>query len=126
MAVLSKFPGLKVSVRVQGVPVEEYDNDEEGSKPGSLSKYIESKSEEEFDVKFKIPKRIDTPADLRFRLFLDGKLVDRKIIRGSKWQRQSYSFKVSGTKSKVNGEWEIRNFMFSPLSIGEFNAASYS
>ena len=70
MAVLDAYSSIKVQIVVNGVPLQEYDDDEESATPGEVVKYVEAASGAVFEIQHKITPRWPRH-DLLFQYFVD-------------------------------------------------------
>jgi hypothetical protein len=95
MAVIPDLLGFEITVCVDGTPLPEYADDEPeeetlpvtfGETPAakSISKYIESETDQEFAIGLTIssPFKVDCPS-LGFSLLIDGVRIAKTIFRGS-------------------------------------------
>ena len=81
MAILPAFPGLTVEILVNGVPLQEYDDeDEELESPNTIAEYIEARSGTQFSVRCISSQRLPVP-DSTMQIFLDGTQVTSTLHR---------------------------------------------
>lgn len=91
MAILEDVPGLSVVVKVDGKNAMEYDDDDEpdGDVPEhqaavTVHKYIESVSDTDYGLELAVEPVFDFDfPTLSCQLYIDGRLVDRPILRAS-------------------------------------------
>ncbi len=92
MAVLAEVPGLEVTIRIDGVDLQEYEDDEEQEVAGgpiaeyqasrTITKYIESISDKEFAIQIKLlPGFPMTSATLETPIHIDGKLMITPVFQ---------------------------------------------
>lgn len=108
MAILDVVPGFEVSVRVNGEPLKEYDDDEDvvAEKPGAIGeyqkarticKYIEAMSNTEFTVHLTVGTsfNMDSPG-LSTPIFIDGKCANEPGFF-----KQNYTASIQGNRILV-------------------------
>ncbi|KAF2651346.1 hypothetical protein K491DRAFT_98202 [Lophiostoma macrostomum CBS 122681] len=126
MAVLDAVPGLKVQVFVNGLPLLEYEDDEDveqnRERDDVVTKYVEATSGANFEIRYTLGTDIwtvDSPGhDVQSSLVMDGKRVE-KICYSYSPHRASAISKLSGVLSYRHGQWTIQRFRFSALNIDE-------
>lgn len=115
MAILK---GLKAEVIVNGVPVQEYVDDEEENPPKTIIKYIEATSGAQFGVRFSFTDDFRPRHDVVVSVYVDGKYGDANVIEAYKLPSR-YDREIFGSREKVNGRYYQRDFCFAQLTIGE-------
>lgn len=121
MAILRSVSGLKVSVCVNKVPLEEYDADEDELPTNAITKYIEAVTGCNFEVYFTIFSpfafaRYDVVANLN----VDGKYMDSFVIGQDEfYHRSGWTFTGKKTTNENGNHWFVQKFQFSQLNIGE-------
>lgn len=132
MAVISALRGIQVTIRVNGNPLPEYEDDEDGEEGSrgpdritpkhKVSKYIESTEGQEFGIGFSVshPYEMDCPA-LEFTLTVDGQKFAGRIIEKSEYNsRGSWAGSRNGINKGKPGETGIfRAFTFSTIKTCE-------
>jgi hypothetical protein len=127
MAVFDFIRGLKVEINVDGVAVQEYDDNEEedddlvGAKQyqasRSVNKYVEAISGKNFEVVITVgpPYTFDCPT-LMFEVIVDGKNVAQPLFESSTYNRtNSNPFPVSGVMIEEVGKDVLKPFKFSEI-----------
>lgn len=121
MAVIDEVPGMEVTVVVDGKPLHEYTDEEDGDKkPESPTKtvYIESREDQAFHIDFEV--RYGNFAykgdQLAWELYLDGVEAQNGFLQyvDHREERESRSIRDIYVK-KANG-WTGKNMLFSKLS----------
>ncbi|KXJ96433.1 hypothetical protein Micbo1qcDRAFT_170261 [Microdochium bolleyi] len=129
MAVISNVPGIRVTVRVNGEPLTEYDDPEgESNECGTVTKYIEATDGAEFTVVTEVLDDYNWDYknhELGNRIYVDGKLMRAKQLRQS---MSTKMLEVSGTKEKLpnTGQWMFRRFKFAPINTVLVESSSQS
>ncbi|KAF4626757.1 hypothetical protein G7Y89_g11399 [Cudoniella acicularis] len=132
MAILHDLPGIKVTVYMNGKPVEEYDDDEEFAPPSralvanndgkpivkTTTKYIESITDQEFSIYIDItnPFKFDCP-NIGPTVFIDGFKASRTNILRSDYTSHTVSQVIKGAyerdvRRKIQ---KFRHFKFSKV-----------
>lgn len=119
MAVLSKYPGLEVTVVVNGQPLQEY-NDDDGENPQSsaVTKYVEAQSGARFWVEFRFKPPFPVYYGVQVLLSIDGKALVAHCLYANEIYQYISRWKSAGWKR--NGEWVEQRFCFSKLDIGNY------
>ena len=116
MAILPDVRGLRVEVHVNGAPLKEYDDDEDAP-PQTVSKFIESVSGAEFEIRYFFEPPFPTIHGVKAEIRLDGKLM-----RGSLHQKHelidSRGHRCDGATSHLGGQAFTSRFNFAELKIG--------
>ncbi|KAB8304358.1 hypothetical protein EYC80_003766 [Monilinia laxa] len=127
MVVFSKLPHLGVSVQVDGVNVQEYDDDEEITvKPGpvgeyqaarTVSKFIEAVDGAEFGVKCSLSPQFkrDSP-NIEVAVYVDGNYASGLVIRDTDFSALLEGRVIRTSDSSRNGD-VMQKFRFSRLDI---------
>lgn len=121
MAIVPGCPGLVVEVLVDGVPLQEYndDEDEEGS-PGITTKYIEAHSGSSFTIRFSYANSLPVHPHL-VRISLDGQRIYTRFYLNSV-PRQKHA--IESRISKIGEQTVCRKFQFRELDISTSNFVS--
>ncbi|KAF8860115.1 hypothetical protein BDZ45DRAFT_649240 [Acephala macrosclerotiorum] len=138
MAILDKVPGLEVTFCVDGMPLEEYDDDEELTlgKPGAIgeyqvartvSKYVEALSDKEFSINVKMDSSFsfDCPS-IATPINVDGKLATAPVLIKANYATSLHGNRiVTPIVRKVDGVYVaapgndkqqfLKKFKFSPI-----------
>ena len=113
---LAAVPGVEVYLRVNGVPLHEYDDEEhEDESHLKAVKYVEAASGSKFSVFFKADKSqlgADKRDVVECAIFLDGMEICAKILDTFR----SLSFNIPGRNSIVNGQHMLQEFTFTDLN----------
>ncbi|KAG9190579.1 hypothetical protein G6011_08667 [Alternaria panax] len=117
MAITADYPGIRIEVRVEGVALQEYDDDEEQPSGTTITKYIEATSGVTFDMRFGITPKWPG-SSIMFYTHLDG-----RYVRGHFAQQQSYRGSssvqiIEASTYTKDGQWFKARFAFSALNIG--------
>jgi hypothetical protein len=115
MAVHDDCPGLKAEILVDGKPLEEYAYEEENELPKTTTRYVECRSDSEFQIRtnFKPPF---APMDIALLTWLDGTSVSRRILRKHNLLTQPCI--QSDMLWKKDGAWRASRYLFSSLNVG--------
>ncbi|ESZ96955.1 hypothetical protein SBOR_2637 [Sclerotinia borealis F-4128] len=131
MVVLDKLPGLEVNIEVDGVKVQEYNDDEEVEvKPGrvgehqasrTVSKYIEAIDGAEFSIKCFLPTQFKMNApNIQVDVAVDSNYAQGRLIP----QCEAGSFKefqgprmFHPSSGNAAGRWTLQKYRFSKLDI---------
>lgn len=117
MAITTGYPLLNVEVLTNGIPLEEYNDEDERPGPGSVIKYIQSQSGDEFDIRCQLSSPWPDYS-LMLEVYLDSKWV-RGAYMMQKGCKEFTNVKIiDGQRYKKNGEWYLRRFCFSELQTG--------
>jgi hypothetical protein len=138
MAILDKAPGLDVCILVDGVPLQEYPDDEEETVEESdaakyrasrtVTNYVESASNKEYGIRIKLGTqfRFDYPT-LQVYVKVDGKVVRQPILHRSDYENMpSLKRIISGVPAgELNSEGRqlMKNFKFSEIELSTLNLA---
>jgi hypothetical protein len=121
MVIPTFCPGVNIEIIVNGQPLVEYEDDDEGPPaPNTVTKYIEAQSEAHFAVRVAVGKAFHFPAgDLQVQITLDG-----KIVRGRIWNTEnlsSLSGKIIDSRSCSLSSMAntVQKFRFIPLDLGK-------
>lgn len=126
MAVLEAIPGIKVTVRINGVDCLEYDDldvpEQQLSHPTS-SKYIESPDNTEFTLCFSVQKDYnwgDKIHCLTFRVWVDSTWIGGRIIYKNNLTNGQYEEVVKGQDIFCDNtkSWFNHALKFSTVKIG--------
>lgn len=119
MAVTDTFPAMIAEILVNGVALQEYDDDEDNTVPSTKAvKYIEAVSGAEFAIRYRIDER--PQYDVRLDFCLDGKSATNKILQLDRFCGGSIENVLAGVSSNKDGEWVQSNFTFSDLNIRKY------
>ena len=124
MAILDLF---ECQVLVDGVPLQEYDDDEENGQSAATNfvmKYIEATSGANFAVKFHVmPGYQFEDADLFvWEITIDGYVLERPGVDKEnfiKSKNVGLSTTRFGSRYGSGSEWFLRKFQFSEIATGE-------
>ncbi|KAL7776947.1 hypothetical protein CFE70_007367 [Pyrenophora teres f. teres 0-1] len=123
MAITEAHPGIKVDIRVGGVPLVEYDDDDEQVQTSrdTLTKYIEATTVAEFVVNLVI-----TPpwpgTSLLLSVYVDGQNICGQFRQQAiHYKGQCHQSSIEGAKYGQGNEWFLQKFCFSELAIGTTN-----
>ncbi|KAI2485391.1 hypothetical protein Ptr902_04331 [Pyrenophora tritici-repentis] len=113
MAITEAHPGIKVDIHVGGVPLTEYDDDDEQAQTSekTVTKYIEATSGAEFAVNCEVTRPLPKHS-LLVDVFLDGQ---RK--RGTYMDKPGITSRISieGCNYTERQRWFLQKFCFSGL-----------
>jgi hypothetical protein len=121
MAVTKSHPRIKVEVQVDGVAVQEYEDDDEQETVNTVTKYVEAVSNTDFVIGIHITPPWPQQSIL-FKIYLDGKYVRGNFIRQDTFKGTASKHTIEGSNSTKNGQWYQQNFCFSDLNIGMFRS----
>jgi len=129
MAILEDLPGIEATVRVNGEPLFEYDDDEEyqpqdddvprHKRAKVTSHYIESATGAEFTIKISVgqPYKMKCPS-LGFKVFIDGVCTNRGLVRNLEYLPQiGWRKECTGvsTRDVIRKTKRTQNFTFARL-----------
>jgi hypothetical protein len=115
MAVHDDCPGLTVEILVDGESLEEYAYEEEDELPKTTTRYVECRSDSEFQIRtnFKPPS---APMDISLHIWLDGTRVSKRILRKCDLLKQPNI--QSEMRWMGHGAWRASRYLFSSLNVG--------
>jgi hypothetical protein len=127
MAIIPNLPGIEMFICVNGVPLPEYEDDEDDDSGAlrdgieahaSIVKYIESTAEQEFSLEYTVaaPHEMTHPT-LTFRYMIDGITIGSRVLTKHSYERvEKFTHSSYGQKAgKINGEGTIRHYKFSKI-----------
>jgi hypothetical protein len=107
-------------ILVNGVPAPEYDDDDAGpERYGAVTKYIEAISGAEFSVKIAVRPGWEWCNDLGWRIYLDGRKSDNRVVRKEKVLPGQTSWTCEGESSGQGTDWVLRKFRFADIVTGK-------
>ncbi|KAI4700113.1 hypothetical protein J4E81_004149 [Alternaria sp. BMP 2799] len=117
MAIAPGYPGLEVTINVDGQPLHEYDDDDEDPAPKATTKYIEARSDSNFSIVTRFSASFSTQYHVRGRLSIDGvKMASwfwlREDLLRKPFERTSIRWQEGGQPVK-------QKFSFAKLNIVE-------
>lgn len=120
MAIHPEFPGVEVTIEVDGVALREYASDEDQQPQVTTTCYVESQAGKNFIVMLKFPEDFAQmqQSDIEAILTVDGQRMRSLVIHGAKNGRGQKSW--DGVRDKEGETCLLRKFMFAPLNMGEF------
>lgn len=118
MAILCDQPGLKVEILVDGVPLQEYDDEDEEIVPTVVTKYIEAKSGVNFTIRYTVLPQFHIKHALKVQSYLDGKPMENRV-RSEDSIRKYMSGTMTGVREAIAGKYYERKFCFSQLNTGQ-------
>ncbi|KAH4107673.1 hypothetical protein HBH46_051040 [Parastagonospora nodorum] len=113
MAVTKKYPSIKTSILVDGVTLEEYDDDEARTSSNTVTKYIEAISGAEFAIQCRFDKLPEY--DVRIDFYLDGHYATAKYAMLDDFEGRSSTKTSYGVRSNDGHKWQVHNYAFSNL-----------
>lgn len=129
MAVITEIPGVKVTVEVDGVLSQEYEDadgpssDKSRKKPKyKCYKYIQSSDDAHFSVVYEVDNHNERVTDnaLALYLFVDGEQMDSTLWEASRFGATGGHWRhpVTGTRatSSLSGMDAFRKFKFSKIT----------
>ncbi|KAF3035384.1 hypothetical protein E8E11_003543 [Didymella keratinophila] len=122
MAILPSHPGINITVKCNGVSLQEYDdNDADDQDDRTASKYIEAISGEEFIVQAKITAPWP-PYTILLEYYLDRKKVGGNYCRQENYSHPAYIVRKEGASTVVSGQNFLHKFAFSALTVDDTGA----
>jgi hypothetical protein len=118
MAILRDQPGLKVEILVDGVPLQEYDYENEEIMPSVVTKYIEAKSGDNFTIRYTVLPQFHIKHALVVQSYLDGKSMVKRVFSEERIRKYA-SRTVTGVREAIAGKYYERKFCFSQLNTGQ-------
>ncbi|KAF4626758.1 hypothetical protein G7Y89_g11398 [Cudoniella acicularis] len=126
MAIHELIPGVEVAIIVDGVPLEEYVDDEVDRHSGqfgeqraarTVSKYIEAVTGKEFSIRVKLDTayKPDCPS-LGFNYFVDGVLASRRLFRNMDKPRLGLQLVEGVRNTEPSGHTTLKPFKFSEIN----------
>lgn len=124
MAVVEDIPGLHVTVSAK----KEYVDPDEEQPEGTVTKYIEASSGEEFSICWDFKQNFKfKDNDIVSYIYLDGKVVDGLTVQSERLQGPSgYHFSLAGARAQKGGKWIERKYLFADLNVGQSALAIFS
>jgi hypothetical protein len=119
MAIHPSFPGLEVTIVVNGNQSKEYDD---GSDPGpnTTKRYIESTTGASFHFKFDFRKPFSTTRQVAAKIFIDGQYSAGQVVLGQQMISQNRTQSdILGSRTYINSQPATREFTFSSLESAE-------
>jgi len=123
MAILPGFPGFEVTIRVNGVALQEYQDayEAEPDTPDRITRYVQATSGAKFDIFFKRQQGFQLPNhEISVDIILDGHCVEKQLILKTQLDSPHFTRRVYGALRGSNGNYRLHPFMFSELDIGMF------
>jgi hypothetical protein len=120
MVALPSCPGLEVNIIVDGQPLEEYDDIDEGSTiPNAVTKYVEAQSEVEFAVRVKVTHDFPFPAgDLEIKATVDQLQPAYGLVHLQQLFHPQGNI-VDGINGRIGHKTDaVYKFRFTALDIG--------
>ena len=117
MAIATTSPNIKVEILTNGVPLKEYDDEDEQAVPKAVTKYIESQSGAEFSIRCALTKPWPD-CSLMFDFHIDGKWVCGVFFEEHTFKKHMQQSLTEGKHSSKDGAWLLEKFSFSELKIG--------
>jgi hypothetical protein len=118
MAILRDQPGLKVEILVDGVPLQEYDYENEEIMPSVVTKYIEAKSGDNFTIRYTVLPQFHIKHALVVQSYLDGKSMAKRVFSEERIRKYA-NRTVTGVREAIAGKYYERKFCFSQLNTGQ-------
>jgi hypothetical protein len=116
MAKTKVGPKTKAEIVVNGVALQEYDDDDDRGGAGEVVKYVEAISKATFVVRYTFTER--PKHDVLVDIKLDGKRVVGHLPRRESFHGGYLQEKVAGVSSNESGRWMLAEFSFSDLKTG--------
>ncbi len=130
MAILEDVPGIKITVRVEGVDCTEYDdtNADNAQEPyPTSSRYIESIDDATFSIHLEMDSAYIWGYKthiLTFKAKADGKQLHTKVLKERHLTKGCGISKISDAYLRTKtGDWIVREPRFSSVNTGEVTNA---
>ncbi|KAF2100644.1 hypothetical protein NA57DRAFT_74245 [Rhizodiscina lignyota] len=127
MAILPSIPELTVEIWSNGSKLIGYDNDNDEVNPNTITKYVEAKSGENFELRWIIGK--DFPhksTGLTSRIYLDGDHAT-SVLLGPSHLQNGYKLTVEGVNCRSeDGSCSSKKFLFADISFSEESTEAVS
>lgn len=125
MAILE---GIEVTIEVDGQPLQEYDEIDEGGHPNDslpllMSKYVEATSGARFAIRAVVPKSFKALSDaLSFKYYLDGSHVEDELMtmRPSELKRNIWEEVTEGSSKESKTGCVLRPFIFNEIQCSKY------
>lgn len=121
MAILPAHPGINISTVCNGVALEEYTDDDEGTHTNVVSRYVEAISGAELSIKCELTAPWP-PYSILLDYHLDQKWMCGNLIRSASYKAPYYSCIREGSKTATNVQTFLHNFTFAELTIGKLSS----
>jgi hypothetical protein len=116
MAVTQDNPSIKASIVVNGVALQEYDDDEGQAESTAVTKYVEAITGAEFAIQYRFDKK--PKHHVRVNFLLDGKEITGQYTFPEDFIRSSLVQTSYGVISDDGNKWQVQNYAFSDLQTG--------
>ncbi|KAI4652231.1 hypothetical protein J4E93_002430 [Alternaria ventricosa] len=119
MAIAPGYPGLEVTINVDGQPLPEYEDEDEDEDPApkTTTKYIEARSDSHFSIVTEFKPPFPTQYHVRSSLCIDGTGMDKALcLREDLFKKP---FENTGIRRREGEQWVKQKFSFAKLNIVE-------
>jgi hypothetical protein len=127
MAIITSFPGIDASVRVDQKDLQEHRDADEHEESNEVIRYVEAVEGANFSVRVHFRQTFGYAAssDISFGLFVDSVRVRRGILYGETitQQPQGQTVEISGLEVGSGDDWKLRRLQFGSLEIGELHSS---
>ena len=124
MAITNAYPRIKAEIVVNGVALEEYEDDEVAATPAAVTKYVEVTSGADFAVRVQITPAF-TGRSMLFDVYVDGKNLRGLYADEKRWKGLDVDLSIGGALDVRGGAWSQQNFCFSDMKIGMLRASMH-
>lgn len=127
MAILSGVPGLEANIRVEGIPLEEYQDEHESGPdtPSQVTRFVEATSGATFDIRLYFAPYFQPLENIiGIEIAIDGTVLDKPLIfedvlEGNYFHNYGHERISQGCKRGSNGSYKLHPFQFAHLDIGK-------
>lgn len=118
MAVTKAYPRLKIEILVSDIPLEEFNDEDEQVSPNTTTKFIESQSGVEFEIRSSLSKPWPV-CSLLLQVYVDGKYVRSWFMMQRDFEGDTLNIAIQGQSYSKDDKWFLQKFCFSELKIGQ-------
>jgi len=118
MAVTQDNPSITASIVVNGVALQEYDDDEGQAESTAVTKYVEAITGAEFAIQYRFDKK--PKHHVRVNFLLDGKDVAGQYAFPEDFKESSLVQTSYGVMSNEGSKWQMQNYAFADLQTGMY------
>jgi hypothetical protein len=116
MAKTKTGPKVEAEILVNGVALQEHDDEDDRGGANEVIKYVEAVSGTTFVIRYTFNER--PKHDVSIHIALDGKWVVTKLPRLERFHDGYLQGNVTGVNSNETGRWMLSEFSFSDLKTG--------
>lgn len=112
MAIPDVFKDVRVNVRVDGVPLPEYQDATIEEEENARTRFIECESAQQFTIYYDVKLSATLRNAIRFRVYVDGEYTASRIIR----RHEGHSGEILGVQVSPT---QVKPYRFASLQTGD-------